>query len=600
MIKMRRINKLRHDDFRRLLFGLTSIDAKEHLIIKAALLRRAEKLRYVVLAQAAGIHRIDNLTSALDDAIFLLRDQNVRPLAHKPEVILRLMEAVFGMITASTRLTEVVYHKYYSQIFTLGVGLFTSAFRLDSAQYYHCYASYMLHYHYLVWYIQLASRIVRGDQALALNDPLYTHVFAWDKHAGRLGYIRGQAKVFAADYVLGTLVLIDGDPLTTAAMALGWMRPHGLAEAAARQDDAAAAAAAKAAGKKPPTLDDLRREQALSAIKAARDKDGPEAISEDERMVLEDDERRRAQEAGKKNKPAGRYLKVMKIPPNDLPGGDKRQDLANMLKYYNDENQKIVGDIKGLVPMIEGLAPWAEEVVAFAAEQEKITRMSRTGFLRLPPVLLVGPPGSGKTALAQEMGRRIGVPVEIISASGASDNRDLAGTAAGWSSAAPSRPVATIARHKIANPLIVVDEVDKIGSGRQNGNVTDTLLTMLENETSRRYYDEALRTTFDLSSISWIMTANGLDAVPLPLRSRLRILRVGRPGAEHADQAIQPLYRAILADRGIPADAVPGIREGVMDVIRRGFARPGGADLRRVKAALERALALELGDLVLH
>jgi len=583
MIKARRIQAMRHDDFRRVLFGMTSVNQGEHQTIKTTLLRRSESLRFYMLSQGHGDERAERLLNALDDAIYLLRDETVRPLAYKPEAIVRLMEAVLGMITASSRLGYVFYHKYYGQIFTLALGLFTSSFGIDRSKYYHEYAVYLMHFHFLAWYIRMASWIVQGNDVLSGQDALYRHVFAWDRRAGRLGYLRNTAKVFAAD-LMANLVLLDGDPLTVGAQALGWMRPHGLLEAAERKE---------AAESRSPLrqLKDLGAAQALAAIAAAVERDGPEAISEDEKMALETHLARQGD---------GRQMKVMTSTPVIVGDKEKRQELHAMATYFGEEKQEIKGNIVGLADKLRALSPWAEDLICFIAEQETIVKLSRDGFSRLPPLLLVGPPGSGKTAIAGAMALAAGIPFDIVSASGGGDNRDLAGTSAGWSSAAPSRPILTIFKHKSVNPMFIVDEVDKVGSSRQNGNIADTLLTMIEKETASRYYDEALRATFDISRISWVMTANDVAGIPAPLLSRLRIVRVGRPGAEHADAAIQALLQGILADRGIPADAVPAIRVGVLAVIRRGFARPSGADLRRVRAALERALALELADLTMH
>lgn len=582
MIKARRVQAMRHDDFRRVLFGMTSVNQGEHQTIKTTLLRRSESLRFYMLPQGHGDKRAERLMNALDDAIYLLRDETVRPLAYKPEAIVRLMEAVLGMITASSRLGYVFYHKYYGQIFTLALGLFTSSFGIDRSKYYHEYAVYLMHFHFLAWYIRMASWIVQGNDVLSDLDALYKHVFAWDRRAGRLGYLRNTAKVFAAD-LMANLVLLNGDPLTVGAQALGWMRPHGLLEAAERKETAEVSPLRK--------LNEMGAAQALAAIAAAVERDGQEAISEDERMVLEIHKARSSD---------SHFVNTMISAPAAAVDGEKRPEINKMVTYFSDERQKVHGKIRGVADELRTMSPWAIEMVDFVAEQEKILQLGAGPIVKVPPLLLIGPPGSGKTALAVAFARAAELPIEVVTASGGGDNRDFAGTSAGWSSATPSRPVATIFKHKAANPLIVIDEVDKIGTSRQNGNIADTLLTMIETETSRRYYDEAMRATFDLSMISWIMTANSLDTVPLPLRSRLRILHVSRPGIEHADEAINALFRGILADRGIHPDAAPAIRSDVMAVIRRGFGRQGGADLRRVRAALERALALELTEMVMH
>ncbi|ORU89494.1 MAG: hypothetical protein A6F71_00585 [Cycloclasticus sp. symbiont of Poecilosclerida sp. M] len=94
------------------------------------------------------------------------------------------------------------------------------------------------------------------------------------------------------------------------------------------------------------------------------------------------------------------------------------------------------------------------------------------------------------------------VPFRAISLAGKSDNRDLAGTARGWSSGRPSMPISLINEHKIANPVIMIDEADKSGGGNHNGRILDTLLNLLEPTTSKRTFNEYLCGNCDFSHIS--------------------------------------------------------------------------------------------------
>src|SRR5690606_31841816 len=99
-------------------------------------------------------------------------------------------------------------------------------------------------------------------------------------------------------------------------------------------------------------------------------------------------------------------------------------------------------------------------------------------------------------------------------------------------------PILTIARCKTANPIIVVDEIDKTTPGGHNGDIHWTLLTLLEQQTAAVFFDECLLTNCNLSQISWILTANDVHSLPRPLLSRLRVIRVGRPAAEHFDRLL--------------------------------------------------------------
>jgi ATP-dependent Lon protease len=98
------------------------------------------------------------------------------------------------------------------------------------------------------------------------------------------------------------------------------------------------------------------------------------------------------------------------------------------------------------------------------------------------------------------------VPYEIVNCAGASDNRSVAGTARGWGSAHPSRIVEVFIDTQVANPIVLVDELEKAGGSEGNGRITQSLLTMLEPETRGRFYDEALSTSVDLSFVNWVCT----------------------------------------------------------------------------------------------
>ncbi len=104
-----------------------------------------------------------------------------------------------------------------------------------------------------------------------------------------------------------------------------------------------------------------------------------------------------------------------------------------------------------------------------------------------------------------------------------------------------------VRRHECAGPAILLDEIEKVGTSRHNGNVHDVLVGLLEKETSARWFDPYVESNCDLSHLSWLMTANEVDSVPAVLRDRCRILRFPEPGPEYlpflASRILERLYR---------------------------------------------------------
>ncbi len=235
--------------------------------------------------------------------------------------------------------------------------------------------------------------------------------------------------------------------------------------------------------------------------------------------------------------------------------------------------------------------PWMEAAIG-RIDSELALRQRAAGepWFHLRPMLLLGPPSCGKSRFARRLGEIVGLHTRMMSVGGSSDSREMGGTARGWSSAIPSAPVRLMLEALQANPLLVLDEIDKVASSAHNGRVPDVILAMLEPETAVRWYDECLGRPVDLTALNWIFLANDLGPIPGPLRSRLGIVQVDRPAPAHLGIVLDAMLRDIAAELGLEAERLPRLHPAARDYLERGFAR--GASLRQVRAALERALAV--------
>lgn len=173
------------------------------------------------------------------------------------------------------------------------------------------------------------------------------------------------------------------------------------------------------------------------------------------------------------------------------------------------------------------------------------------------PTLLIGPPGSGKSHFARRLAEVLQSPWELIPCAGVSDGMH-GGATRKWTSGEPSLPVAVIRTHRHAGPVIILDEIEKAGTGRHNGNLHDVLHGLLERETAARWRDPYIDAPCDLSHISWIMTASTVEPVPRSLRDRCRCIRFPEPGPEHLSALAQRLLAEKYRDKGFdPKWAVP-------------------------------------------
>ncbi len=233
--------------------------------------------------------------------------------------------------------------------------------------------------------------------------------------------------------------------------------------------------------------------------------------------------------------------------------------------------------------------PWMVLAVEAIEDQMRLSAALDGGSLRLRPMLLVGPPGGGKTRFALRLAELSGCGYGMLNAAGSTDNRLLAGTARGWATASPCLPAQVMTRTRCANPLIVIDEIEKASPETRNGRVQDTLLTMLEPASARAWPDEGLVTHLDLSRVNWLLTANSLEGLSAPLLSRLDVVEVGCPGPGHFEALLAGILRDLAADFGRPEDDLPRLAPEERALLQTGFGK--GLSPRRLRAAVMRLLA---------
>jgi ATP-dependent Lon protease len=201
--------------------------------------------------------------------------------------------------------------------------------------------------------------------------------------------------------------------------------------------------------------------------------------------------------------------------------------------------------------------------------------------VRLQPILFLGPPGGGKSRFCRRLGELLGVQVWRCDAS-QSDGATFGGTDRRWNSAEACHPFLAIARAKIANPIVLLDEIEKAATRCDCGRLWDNLLGFLEPETSERYPDPALQTPLNLSQVTYVATANSLRSLPAPVRDRFRIVAFPKPRLEDLEALLPQVIADLVAERGLDARWVEPLSGAERNVVAMNWRGESVRLLRRI------------------
>jgi ATP-dependent Lon protease len=164
--------------------------------------------------------------------------------------------------------------------------------------------------------------------------------------------------------------------------------------------------------------------------------------------------------------------------------------------------------------------------------------------IEVPPMLLLGEPGIGKTHFARRISQLLGTGFGFVPMSSLTAGWVLSGASSQWKNAKPGKVFDTLVNGDYANPVIVVDEIDK-ASGDGQYDPLGALYELLEVETATRFIDEFVELPIDASGAVWLATANDASRIPEPLLSRLAVYEIAPPDAEGAARIAASIYREI-------------------------------------------------------
>jgi ATP-dependent Lon protease len=283
--------------------------------------------------------------------------------------------------------------------------------------------------------------------------------------------------------------------------------------------------------------------------------------------------------------------KLRSMSPMSAEATVVRNYLDWMLSLPWGKKSKVKRDIAGAEKVLHddhyGLEKVKERILEYLAVQQ------RAGKMKGPILCLVGPPGVGKTSLAKSIAKATGREYVRMSLGGVRDEAEIRGHRRTYIGSMPGKVIQSMKKAKSANPLFLLDEIDKLGADWR-GDPSSALLEVLDPEQNHTFNDHYLEVDFDLSDVMFITTANTLH-MPQPLMDRMEIIRIpGYTEDEKVEIAKRHLIEKEMKAHGLK-DEEWKIDDGALRELIRYFTREAGVrNLEREIANLTRKAVKEI------
>ncbi|MGA0595296.1 endopeptidase La [Enterovirga sp. CN4-39] len=327
-------------------------------------------------------------------------------------------------------------------------------------------------------------------------------------------------------------------------------------------------------------------EQMKAIQKELGDEEGKDELSELEERIEKTKLTKEAREKAK-----GELKKLRQMSPMSAEATVVRNYLDWLLGIPWGRRSKIKKDLVGAQNVLDndhfGLDKVKERITEYLAVQQRVNKM--TG----PILCLVGPPGVGKTSLGKSIAKATGREFVRMSLGGVRDEAEIRGHRRTYIGSLPGKIIQSMRKAKTSNPLILLDEIDKMGMDFR-GDPSAALLEVLDPEQNHTFNDHYLEVDYDLSDVMFVTTANTLN-IPAPLLDRMEVIRIaGYTEEEKSEIARRHLIPTALKKHGLTEKDWSITDDGLLELVRRYTREAGVRNLEREISNLVRKAVKEI------
>src|SRR3954454_10725490 len=316
---------------------------------------------------------------------------------------------------------------------------------------------------------------------------------------------------------------------------------------------------------------DPGEKEAIDILRKIEDAKLPDKIAQEARRETE--RMRMLSPASSEYQVVRTYLDWVLSLPWNKKSGEEEIDLKRVESALDDRHY--------------GLDEAKERIIEYLA-----VRKLRGGDPHGPILCFVGPPGTGKTSLGEAIGKAIGREFYRISVGGVRDEAEIRGHRRTYVGAMPGMIIQALRRVHVKDPVLMIDEIDKMSGGGPSGDPTAGMLEVLDPSQNTSFVDHYLNLPFDLSAVLFICTANNLFDIPAPLRDRMEVIKIaGYTIEEKVEIAWRYLLPRLLDDHGITDKDLQFTDESLSFIANRYSREAGLRNFERNLAAIMRKRA---------